>query len=96
MNKNIRILQFCRSTRIWLDQMLKNGIGQVVDWSCVDKEDYLLAMERSPIKDVEIKVLLKEALTHDVDSREVFMKGIDHSYYYEGYTTFKTEELWKK
>lgn len=85
-----------RSTRIWLDQMLKNGIGQVVDWSCVDKEDYLLAMERSPVKDVEIKVLLKEALTHDVDSREVFMKGIDHSYYYEGYTTFKTEELWKK
>lgn len=85
-----------RSTRIWLDQMLKNGIGQVVDWSRVDKEDYLLAMERSPIKDVEIKVLLKEALTDEVDSREVFMKGIDHSYYYEGYNTFKTEELWKK
>lgn len=85
-----------RSTRIWLDQMLKNGIGQVVDWSCVDKEDYLLAMERSPIKDVEIKVLLKGALTDEVDSREVFMKGIDHSYYYEGYNTFKTEELWKK
>lgn len=82
-----------RSTRIWLDQMLKNGIGQVVDWSRVDKEDYLLAMERSPIKDVEIKVLLKGALTDEVDSREVFMKGIDHSYYYEGYTTFKTEEL---
>ena len=82
-----------RSIRLWLDQMLKADIGQVVDWSCVDKEDYLLAMERSPIKDVEIKVLLKAALTDDVNSREVFMKGIDHSYYYEGYTTFKTEEL---
>ena len=82
-----------RSMRIWLDLMLKNRIAQVVDWSKVDKEDYLLAMERSPIKDVEIKVLLKAALTDDVDSREVFMKGIDHSYYYEGYTTFKTEEL---
>ena len=82
-----------RSTRIWLDRMLKTGIGQVVDWSRVDKEDYLLAMERSPIKDVEIKVLLKEALTGDVNSRKVFRKGIDHSYYYEGYTTFKTEEL---
>ena len=85
-----------RSTRLWLDQMLKAGIGQVVDWSRVDKEDYLLAMERSPIKDVEIKVLLKAALTDDVNSREVFMKGIDHSYYYEGYTTFKTEDLSKK
>ncbi len=82
-----------RSTRIWLDLMLKSGIGQVVDWSRVDKEDYLLAMERSPIKDVEIKVLLKDALTGNVNSREVFMKGIDHSYYYEGYTTFKAEEL---
>ena len=82
-----------RSTRLWLDQMLKAGIGQVVDWSKVDKEDYLLAMERSPIKDVEIKVLLKAALTDDVNSREVFMKGIDHSYYYEGYTTFKAEDL---
>ena len=82
-----------RSIRIWLDLMLKSGIGQVVDWSKVDKEDYLLAMERSPIKDVEIKVLLKDALTSDVNSREVFMKGIDHSYYYEGYTTFKAEEL---
>ena len=82
-----------RSMRIWFDLMLKNRIAQVVDWSKVDKEDYLLAMERSPIKDVEIKVLLKAALTDDVDSREVFMKGIDHSYYYEGYTTFKTEEL---
>ena len=82
-----------RSTRLWLDQMLKASIGQVVDWSRVDKEDYLLAMERSPIKDVEIKVLLKAALTDEVGSREVYMKGIDHSYYYEGYTTFKAEEL---
>lgn len=82
-----------RSTRIWLDQMLKKGIGQVVDWSNVDKEDYLLAMERSPIKDVEIKVLLKAALTDDINSREIYMKGIDHSYYYEGYTTYKTEDL---
>ena len=82
-----------RSTRLWLDQMLKADIGQVVDWSRVDKEDYLLAMERSPIKDVEIKVLLKAALTDEINSREVYMKGIDHSYYYEGYTTFKTEEL---
>ena len=82
-----------RSTRIWLDHILKMGIGKVVDWSKVDKEDYLLAMERSPIKDVEIKVLLKEALTDEVDSREVYMKGIDHSYYYEGYTTYKIEEL---
>ena len=82
-----------RSMRIWLDQMLKGGIGQVVDWSRVDKEDYLLAMERSPIRDTEIKTVLKAALTDDVNSREVFMKGIDHSYYYEGYTTFKTKEL---
>ena len=82
-----------RSTRLWLDQMLKAGIGQVVDWSKVDKEDYLLAMERSPIKDVEIKVLLKAALTNEINSREVYMKGIDHSYYYEGYTTFRAAEL---
>ena len=82
-----------RSTRIWLDHILKMEIGKVVDWSKVDKEDYLLAMERSPIKDVEIKVLLKEALTDEVDSREVYRKGIDHSYYYEGYTTYKIEEL---
>lgn len=82
-----------RSTRIWLDHILKNEIGKVIDWRKVDKEDYLLAMERSPIKDVEIKVLLKCALTDETDSREVYMKGIDHSYYYEGYTTFKTEEL---
>ena len=82
-----------RSTRIWLDHILKTEIGKVVDRSKVDKEDYLLAMERSPIKDVEIKVLLKGALTDEINSREVYMKGIDHSYYYEGYTTFKTEEL---
>lgn len=78
-----------RSTRIWLDHILKTEIGKVVDWSKVDKEDYLLAMERSPIKDVEVKVLLKGALTDEINSREVYMKGIDHSYYYEGYTTFK-------
>lgn len=82
-----------RSTRIWLDHILKKEIGKVVDWSKVDKEDYLLAMERSPIKDIEIKVLLKAALTDEINSREVYMKGIDHSYYYEGYTTFKTEKL---
>lgn len=84
-----------RSTRIWLDLMLKSGIGQVVDWSLVDKEDYLLAMERSPIRDTEIKVLLKAALTTEINSREIYMKGIDHSYYYEGYITFKTEDLRK-
>ena len=82
-----------RSTRIWLDHILKNEIGKVIDWSKVDKEDYLLAMERSPIKDIEIKYLLKEALTDEINSREVYMKGIDHSYYYEGYSTFKAEEL---
>ena len=82
-----------RSTRIWLDHILKNEIGKVIDWSKVDKEDYLLSMERSPIKDVEIKVLLKDALTDEINSREVYMKGLDHSYYYEGYTTFKTAEL---
>ncbi|MDY5664801.1 MAG: Fic family protein [Blautia sp.] len=82
-----------RSTRIWLDQILKREIGKVVDWQKVDKEDYLLAMERSPIKNVEIKYLLKNALTDEINSREVYMKGIDHSYYYEGYTTFKTAEL---
>lgn len=82
-----------RSARIWLDHMLKQEIGKVIDWSKVDKEDYLLAMERSPVKNIEIKYLLKNALTDEVDSREVYMKGIDHSYYYEGYTTFKTEEL---
>lgn len=82
-----------RSTRIWLDQILKKEIGMVVDWSKVDKEDYLLAMERSPIKDIEIKHILKNALTDKTTDREVYMKGIDHSYYYEGYTIFKTEEL---
>lgn len=82
-----------RSTRIWLDLILKREIRQVVDWSKVEKEDYLLAMERSPIKDIEIKHILKEALTDEINSREVYMKGIDHSYYYEGYATFKTEEL---
>lgn len=82
-----------RSTRIWLDCILKKNVGKVVDWSRVDKDDYLLAMERSPIKDIEIKHILKNALTDKVDDREVYMKGIDHSYYYEGYTTFKTEEL---
>ena len=82
-----------RSTRIWIDHILKNEIGKVIDWSKVDKEDYLLAMERSPIKDIEIKYLLKEALTDEINSRKVYMKGIDHSYYYEGYSTFKAEEL---
>ena len=82
-----------RSTRIWLDQILKRELGKVVDWSRVDKEDYLLAMERSPIRDIEIKHILRAALTDDVNSREVYMKGIDHSYYYEGYTAFKAEEL---
>ncbi len=82
-----------RATRIWLDLMFKTGLHKVVDWSGIDKEDYLLAMERSPIRDIEIKVLLKAALTDEIDSREVYMKGIDHSYYYEGYVTFKTEEL---
>lgn len=82
-----------RSTRIWLDLILKTEIGQVVDWSKVDKEDYLLAMERSPVKDIEIKHILRAALTDEIHSREVYMKGIDHSYYYEGYTTFKTEDL---
>lgn len=82
-----------RSTRIWLDHILKNEIGKVIDWSKVDKEDYLLAMERSPIKDIEIKYLLKNALTDEINSRDVYMKGIDHSYYYEGYITFKAEKL---
>lgn len=82
-----------RSTRIWLDHIFKTELKQVVDWSLVDKEDYLLAMERSPIRDIEIKYLLKKALTDKINSREVYMKGIDHSYYYEGYTTFKTDEL---
>ena len=85
-----------RSTRIWLDHILKNEIGKVVDWSRVDKEDYLPAMERSPIKDVEIRVLLKAALSDEINSREVYLSGIDQSYYYEGYTTFKAEDLSKE
>jgi len=82
-----------RSARIWLDLMLKKELNLVVDWSKVDKDDYLLAMERSPIKDLEIKHLLQEALTDKINDREIYMKGIDHSYFYEGYTTFKTKEL---
>lgn len=82
-----------RSTRIWLDCILKKEIGMVVDWSKVDKEDYLLAMERSPVKDIEIKHILRNALTDKVNDRMVYMKGIDQSYYYEGYTIFKAEEL---
>lgn len=82
-----------RSMRIWLDMMLKKQIGQVVDWSKIEKEDYLMAMERSPIKDIEIKYILKAALTDQINDLEVYMKGIDHSYYYEGYVTYKTEEL---
>lgn len=82
-----------RSTRIWLDLMLKKEIGYVVDWSKVNKEDYLLAMERSPVKDIEIKFLLKNALTDNVNDRGIYMKSIDYSYYYEGYYVYKTEEL---
>ncbi len=82
-----------RSTRIWLDMILKKELKLVVDWNKVDKEDYLLAMERSPIKDVEIKVLLKGALTDKINDREIYMKGIDVSYYYEGYNAFKSENL---
>ena len=82
-----------RSTRIWLDHMFKKELQKVVDWSQINKEDYLLAMERSPIKDIEIKHLLKSALIEDTNNREVYKKGINHSYYYEGYATFKTKEL---
>lgn len=82
-----------RSTRIWLDLMLKKELGKVIDWSKVDKEDYLLAMERSPIKNIEIRELLKQALTFDIDNREVYMKGIDASYNYEGYFVYKTADL---
>lgn len=84
-----------RSTRIWLDTILKKELGKVVDWSLVDKDDYLLAMERSPIKDIEIKILLKEALTDRINDRLVYMKGIDASYHYEGYNIYKTENLVK-
>ncbi len=82
-----------RSTRIWLDLILKKEIGKVIDWNRVDKNDYLLAMERSPIKSVEIRELLKQALTPEIDDREVYMKGIDASYNYEGYFTYKTKDL---
>lgn len=82
-----------RSTRIWLDCILKKQIGMVIDWSQVDKEDYLLAMERSPIRDIEIKHILRSALTDRIHDREIYMKGIDHSYYYEGYTAFQTDAL---
>ena len=82
-----------RATRIWLDLILKQEIKQVIDWNQVDKEDYLSAMERSVVKDVEVKALLKEALTDQIDDRTLFMKGIDVSYFYEGYSEFKTEEL---
>ena len=82
-----------RSMRIWLDLIFKAELQKVVDWSKVDKEDYLLAIERSPIRDIEIKYILKNALTDEINSREVYMKGIDHSYYYEGYMTFKMDEL---
>ena len=82
-----------RSARIWLDLIFKKELKQVVDWSKIDKEEYLMAMERSPIKDTEIKVLLKSALTEEINNRVVYMKGIDHSYYYEGYQQYKTEEM---
>ncbi|MBD5515250.1 MAG: cell filamentation protein Fic [Lachnospiraceae bacterium] len=82
-----------RSTRIWLDLILRQELNMVVDWSKIDKDDYLLAMERSPIKDTEIKCLLREALTDQVNDREIYMKGVDRSYYYEGYSTYKTENL---
>ena len=82
-----------RTIRIWLDLMLKQEIRKVIDWNRVDKEEYLSAMERSPVKDVEIKVLLKSALTDRIDDRALFMKGVDVSYFYEGYSEFKTEEL---
>ena len=82
-----------RSTRIWLDLMLKKEINQVVDWSRVDKDDYLMAMERSPIKDIEIKHILRNALTDKINDREMYMKEIDHSYYYEGYNIYRVEEL---
>ena len=85
-----------RSTRIWLDCILKKELHQVVDWSRVDKSDYLMAMERSPVKDLEIKVLLHKALTEQITDRQVYMKGIDASYHYEGYQIFRTEELAKK
>ena len=85
-----------RSTRIWLDMILKKELNKVIDWSKINKEDYLLAMERSPVRDTEIKLLLKSALTDDVNNRDIYMKGIDASYYYEGYNTYQLEELENK
>lgn len=85
-----------RSARLWLDAILKKELRQVIDWSQVDKEDYLLAMERSPIRDTEIKALLREALTDRINDRQVYMKGIDASYRYEGYSTYKTEDMVRK
>jgi cell filamentation protein len=82
-----------RATRIWLDLIFKQQLQQVVDWNKIEKEDYLMAMQRSPVKDIELKYLLKNALTSKIHDREIYLKGIDVSYYYEGYTTFKTEEL---
>lgn len=82
-----------RSTRIWLDRIFIKELGKIVDWSKIDKNDYLLAMERSPIKDIEIKILLKEALTDKINDRTIYMKGIDASYYYEGYNTYILEEI---
>lgn len=82
-----------RATRIWLDLILKKELGKCIDWSKVDKGDYLMAMERSPVKDIEIKHILKNALTDKITDRELYMKGIDNSYHYEGYTAFKTGEL---
>lgn len=85
-----------RSGRIWLDHMLKTELGLVIDWSKVDKEDYLLAMERSPIRDIEIKHVLKNALSSNINDRTMFMKGVDHSYFYEGYYAYKTEDLYEE
>lgn len=82
-----------RSMRLWLDHLLKTAVGQVVDWSLIDKEDYLLAMERSPVRATEIKSLIQEALTHEVSNRQIYFKGLDASYAYEGYTLYKTEDL---
>lgn len=82
-----------RAMRLWLDSMLRSSLGKVIDWSRVDKQDYLLAMERSPIKDLEIKELLRSALTDAIDDRQVFMKGLDASYAYEGYRAYRTEDL---
>lgn len=82
-----------RSIRIWLDLILKKELNRVIDWSLVDKDDYLLAMERSPVRDIEIKHVLRQALTDKTDDRDIYMKGIDHSYYYEGYIVYKAEEL---